>query len=65
MLILSLPFVPAIELGVLIMVIFGLPGVIVAYAATVGGLSIAFTAARFFPSSIRSRWMAKLNITVD
>ena len=44
MIVLALPFVPAIELGILIMALFGQLGIIVAYMATVGGLCLAFTA---------------------
>ena len=38
--VLSLPFVPAIELGALILALFGQTGVVVAYVATVGGLCL-------------------------
>ena len=65
MLVLSLPFVPAIELGLLIMVLFGQPGTIVAYIATIGGLLIAFTSTRFLPASIINKCMAKLGIESD
>jgi len=65
MIVLALPFVPAIELGILIMVLFGLLGIIVAYMATVGGLFLAFTAARFLPASAYNKWMVKLGIEPD
>ena len=65
MLVLSLPFVPAIELGLLIMVLFGQPGIIIAYIATVGGLLIAFTSARYLPASISKKLMTKLGIEPD
>jgi hypothetical protein len=65
MIVLALPFVPAIELGILIMALFGQLGIIVAYMATVGGLSLAFTAARILPTSICNKWMVKLGIELD
>ena len=61
--VLSLPFVPAIELGILIMALFGKTGVIVAYVATVGGLCLSFTAARLLPASVTSRWMTALGFS--
>ena len=63
--VLALPFVPAIELGILIMALFGQLGIIVAYVATVGGLSLAFTVARLLPASICNKWMVKLGIEPD
>lgn len=60
--VLSLPFVPAVELGILIMALFGQIGVVVAYVATVGGLCLSFAAARLLPTSITSRWMATLGL---
>jgi hypothetical protein len=47
---LALPFVPGVELGLLIMVCFGAPGVLVAYAATQLGLGMAFAAGRWLPA---------------
>ena len=41
MIVLALPFVPAIELGILIMALFGQLGIIVAYLATIGGLFLS------------------------
>lgn len=60
--VLSLPFVPAVELGILIMALFGQIGVVVAYVATVGGLCLSFVAARLLPTSMTSRWMAILGL---
>ena len=57
---LAVPFVPGVELGLLIMVCFGAPGVLVAYAATQIGLGLAFAAGRwlpprFVPAGLRAR----------
>ena len=43
---LATPFMPGIELGLLIMFLFGLPGVVAAYSSTVVGLTIAFLIGR-------------------
>lgn len=41
-LLLSLPFVPGVELGILLMCTFGKTGIVFVYFATVAGLSLAF-----------------------
>jgi hypothetical protein len=48
-LLLSLPFVPGVELGVLLMCIFGKEGIVFAYFATLAGLSLAFFMGRKLP----------------
>lgn len=45
-LVLALPFVPSVEIGLLIMLVFGKWGALAAYAATVLGLNLAYGAAR-------------------
>ncbi|MEO8507917.1 MAG: hypothetical protein ABI593_09825 [Betaproteobacteria bacterium] len=49
---LALPFVPGLEVGLLIMVAFGTTGVIVAYAATVLGLCLAYVAGCVLPQRL-------------
>lgn len=41
-LVLALPFVPALEIGLLVMALFGAPGAVIAWIATVAGLNIAY-----------------------
>lgn len=48
-LLLALPFVPAMELGLLIMAIFGKWGAVGAWLATVAGLNLAYGLARAWP----------------
>ena len=48
---LSLPFVPGVELGVLLMCVFGKEGIVFVYVATVAGLSIAFLMGRLLPKN--------------
>jgi hypothetical protein len=46
---LALPFVPGMELGLLLMVAFGPRGVLVVYVASLVGLSLSYAAGRFLP----------------
>lgn len=48
-LLLSLPFVPGVELGILLMCVFGKEGVVFVYLATVAGLSLGFLIGRLIP----------------
>ncbi|MFQ5988559.1 MAG: hypothetical protein ACE5K9_01470 [Candidatus Methylomirabilales bacterium] len=57
---LSLPFVPGVELGLLLMSLFGREGIIVVYLATVGGLSLAYAVGRWLPTHVVSVWSQKL-----
>jgi hypothetical protein len=52
-LLLSLPFVPGVELGILLMCVFGKEGVVFVYFATVAGLCLAFLIGRLIPR----RWI--------
>jgi uncharacterized membrane protein YdjX (TVP38/TMEM64 family) len=55
-LLLSLPFVPGVELGVVLMCVFGKEGIVFVYFATVAGLSLAFLMGRLMPKNwIESR----------
>jgi len=55
-LLLSLPFVPGVELGILLMCAFGKEGIVFVYFATVVGLSIAFLMGRMVPK----KWIESL-----
>ena len=46
---LAVPFVPGMELGLLIMVVYGPLGVAVAYVATLLGLSLSYATGRLLP----------------
>lgn len=55
-LLLSLPFVPGVELGIVLMCAFGKEGIVFVYFATVAGLSLAFLIGRLLPKNwIESR----------
>jgi hypothetical protein len=47
---LAMPFVPGMEVGVLIMVMFGPPGIVVVYVATLLGLSMAYLMGQILPA---------------
>ncbi len=48
-LLLSLPFIPGVELGVLLMCAFGKSGIVFVYFATIAGLYLAFLIGRLLP----------------
>ena len=48
-LLLSLPFVPGVELGIVLMCVFGKEGIVFVYFATVAGLCLAFFVGRLLP----------------
>jgi hypothetical protein len=62
-LVLALPFVPGMEFGLLLMVLFGREGVIIAYVATIVGLSLAYLVAQTVPNTITLKWMNKLGLS--
>jgi hypothetical protein len=61
---LSLPFVPGVELGVLLMCLFGKPGIVFVYFATVAGLSLAFFAGRRLPRGWLISAMERIGIVI-
>ena len=62
-LVLALPFVPGVEIGLLLMILFGREGVIVAYVATIVGLSLAYLVAQTVPYRTTVKWMNKLGLS--
>jgi len=61
---LALPFVPGVELGLLIIALFGPIGAITAYLATVVGLSIAYAAGHLLPPWALPALLDRLGIAV-
>lgn len=59
-LLLSLPFVPGVELGVLLMCVFGKAGIVFVYFATVAGLGLAFLMGRLLPKEWVKSHLQKL-----
>jgi hypothetical protein len=62
-LLLSLPFVPGVELGVLLMCVFGKEGIVFVYLATVAGLSLAFLIGRLLPKEWVESCLEKLGFS--
>ncbi len=52
--ILAIPFVPGVELGLLLMLVYGQPGIIAVYLATIIGLVIPFLLGRLVPRGLVS-----------
>lgn len=61
---LAMPFVPGVELGLLIMAVFGPLGALVAYAATIGGLSFAHALGTMLPERVIVGLLARIGIAV-
>ena len=59
-LLLSLPFVPGVELGLLLMCVFGKEGIVFVYVLTVAGLSLAFLVGQSLPKRWIISWLQKL-----
>ena len=58
---LSLPFVPGVELGLLLMCVFGRTGILMVYLCTVFGLSLAFFIGRCFGYRSIEHWLKKMS----
>jgi hypothetical protein len=62
-LLLSLPFVPGVELGLLLMCIFGIEGIVLIYLFTITGLNLAFVMGRWLPKNLSASWLEKLGFS--
>jgi hypothetical protein len=54
---LGLPFVPSVEMGLMMMTVFGREGAIAAWLATIAGLSLAHAAGRYMPADRVRHWL--------
>lgn len=61
---LALPFVPGVEIGLMIIMLFGAAGAVAAYAATIAGLGLAFWTGHLIPERIFVRLLARLGIVM-
>jgi uncharacterized membrane protein YdjX (TVP38/TMEM64 family) len=61
---LAMPFIPGVELGLLIMAVFGPVGALVAYAGTIGGLSLAYAVGQVLPERVVARLLATIGIAM-
>jgi hypothetical protein len=62
---LAMPFVAGVEIGLLIMTVFGVSGVLVAYGGTLLGLTLAFWAGRILPGSFIGNGLRRLGVDSD
>ena len=62
-LLLSLPFVPGVELGILLMCVFGKEGIVFVYLATVIGLCLAFSIGRIVPKDWIRAGLEKIGLS--
>ena len=62
-LLLSVPFVPGVELGLLLMCVFGKEGIVFVYLYTVAGLNLAFVIGRWLPKNWIAAWLEKLGFS--
>lgn len=60
---LGLPFVPSVEMGLLMMAVFGPNGAIAAWLATIVGLSMAYGAGMYMPDDWLRRWLETHGLT--
>lgn len=58
-LMLGVPFVPSVEMGLLVMAVFGPMGAAAAWLATIAGLSMAYAAGRYMPTAWVRGWLER------
>lgn len=58
--ILMIPFAPGLELGLLIMAMFGVVGIVGAWLSTLVGLTLAFLVGRYFEHTQAVNWFVSL-----
>ncbi len=56
---LGVPFVPSVEMGLLVMAVFGPTGAVAAWLATIAGLSMAFAAGSYMPTQFIRGWLER------
>jgi hypothetical protein len=61
-LLLAVPFVAGVEIGLLMMAVFGVTGVFIAYAGTIVGISLAFWSGRLLPESLIADVLRKFRL---
>ncbi len=59
---LGLPFVPSVEMGLMMMAVFGRDGAVAAWLATIVGLSLAYAAGRYMPVDWVRQWLERYGL---
>lgn len=60
---LSLPFIPGVELGLVLMCLFGKEGILFVYLCTVTGLSLSFAVGHGLPRQWVISWLTQRGVT--
>lgn len=58
----ALPFLPGIEVGLMLMAMLGIGGIVLVYLCTVLALSLSFLVGRLLPPSLVARALGRLNL---
>ena len=61
-LLMTLPFLPGIEVGLMLMAMLGVGGIVLVYLCTVLALSLSFLAGRLLPPRFVARALGRLNL---
>ena len=61
---LAMPFVPGVEIGLLIIALLGATGALIAYLATVGGLTFAYSIGRLMPEEKIKALLLRIGVDV-
>ena len=61
-LLMTLPFLPGIEVGLMLMAMLGVGGIVLVYLCTVLALSLSFLAGRLLPPRLVARALGRLNL---
>lgn len=56
-LVLAIPFVPGVEIGLLLMLVYGKAGIFSVYLMTIVGLFIPYLVGRFVPKDVMKEWL--------
>lgn len=62
--VLAMPFLPGVELGLLIMAVFGPAGALAAYVATLVGLILAYAVGRALPEQVVAKLLERIGVVV-
>lgn len=65
LLILAIPFVPGVELGIIIILLFGVEGALMAYGATIAGILLSFSVGRLLPYSKTQKLLDYFGLTAS
>jgi len=65
MILLSIPFMPGVELGLLLMCLFGETGILFVYCCTIGGLTFSYAVGQEIPDRTKQKWFQKVGVDLS